>query len=112
MGRFEGKPVIVTGGASGFGRATALRFAEEGARVLVADLNSAGADETTSMIADAGGVAESIACNVAIAADVAAMVERAVAAFGKIDVLVNNAGYCHMSRLMWKITEEEFDGGF
>jgi len=112
VARFEGKSVVVTGAGSGFGRAIAARFAEEGASVLCADIDPVGGEKTAAEIEAAGGTAEFIEVNVAQSDDVQAMVERCVERFGRIDVLVNNAGYSHRSRLMWKLTEEDFDGVF
>ena len=112
LARFEGKSVVVTGAGSGFGRAIAVRFAEEGASVLCADIDPVGGEKTAAEIEAACGTAEFIEVNVAQSDDVQAMVERCVERFGRIDVLVNNAGYSHRSRLMWKLTEEDFDGVF
>lgn len=112
VARFDGKSAVVTGAGSGFGRAIALRLAEEGACVLCADIDDANGGAVARDIVDAGGAAESIRVDVAQAADVEAMVERCVERFGSIDILVNNAGYSHRSRLMWKLSEEDFDGVF
>jgi NAD(P)-dependent dehydrogenase (short-subunit alcohol dehydrogenase family) len=90
-GRLAGKVAIVTGAASGIGRATALRMAREGAAVLVADLNGAGASAVAEEIAAAGGRAAGHAADVAEEASVVAMVEAAVAHFGGLDILHNNA---------------------
>jgi NAD(P)-dependent dehydrogenase (short-subunit alcohol dehydrogenase family) len=84
--------VLVTGGGSGIGRAIAERFAREGARIVVADRNAAGAEETTARIAAAGAEALAVEADVANAAAVAAMVARANERFGRVDVLINNAG--------------------
>jgi NAD(P)-dependent dehydrogenase (short-subunit alcohol dehydrogenase family) len=89
--RFANRIVIVTGGASGIGRATCLRFAQEGARVLVADLNGDSADETAALIRHDGGIAESIRANVSSEEDAQRVAEQALNAWGRIDVLVNNA---------------------
>jgi 3-oxoacyl-[acyl-carrier protein] reductase len=102
----------VTGAGSGFGEATAKRFAEEGGRVVVSDMNEVGMERVVSEIRSAGGDAVPIACNVAEEDQVAALVDGAMAAFGGIDVLVNNAGYSHHQRLMWKISVAEFDAVF
>ena len=91
-GILQGKTAIVTGGGSGLGRATSIAMAREGAKVAVSDLTEVSAAETVAMINAAGGQAIAIAGNVAVEADVAAMVGRTVAAFGRIDCAFNNAG--------------------
>ena len=88
----EGKSAIVTGGASGIGRATAVALAREGARVLVQDRAESGAQETVGLINAAGGQAVSIGGDVTNEEDVAAMVAKAVASFGKLNCAFNNAG--------------------
>ena len=90
--RFEGKSVLVTGAGSGIGRATALAFAEEGARLIVSDINDAAGQGTAGMIRDRGGDADFIHADVSRAADCAAMVDRAVSRFGSLHVAFNNAG--------------------
>ncbi|OWY00816.1 SDR family oxidoreductase [Thioclava sp. IC9] len=102
--RLEGKSAIVTGAGSGFGAGIARRFAAEGARVLVADLNA----EAAQAIADETG---GVACTVDVSrdADVAAMAEAAREAFGQTDILVNNAGTTHLPKPMEDVSEEEFD---
>lgn len=91
-GMLQGKAALVTGGARGIGRATALLFAREGARVAVADQSGEGAAETVAMVNRAGGQAVSIAADVTDAAQVEAMVATATAAFGRLDCAFNNAG--------------------
>jgi NAD(P)-dependent dehydrogenase (short-subunit alcohol dehydrogenase family) len=91
-GRLEGKNTIITGAGAGVGRASALRFAEEGARVACADLDLERAQETVQLIVKNGGTALPIAADVAVEEDVVAMLEKTVTAFGSLDVLYNNAG--------------------
>ncbi len=91
-GILAGKSALVTGGASGIGRATALAMAREGARVAVSDLSEESAAATVALINGAGGQAIAIGGDVAREADVAAMVARTVAAFGRLDCAFNNAG--------------------
>jgi len=92
MARFTGKSIIVTGAASGIGRATARAFAAEGGHVLLADRNGAGAEEAAEAIRRAGGTAAAMAVDVCDAAQCEAMVARAVALHGGLDVAFNNAG--------------------
>lgn len=87
-----GKVALVTGGAAGIGRATALAFARAGAKVVVADIAEAGAQETAQMINDAGGEAAWIKADVTKDEDVKAMVQLAVDRFGGLDMAFNNAG--------------------
>ena len=91
-GILAGKTALVTGGASGIGRATALTMAREGARVAVSDLSEESAAATVALINQAGGQAIAIGGDVAKEADVQAMVARTVAAFGRLDCAFNNAG--------------------
>jgi len=92
MSEFYGKVALVTGAGSGIGRATALAFARAGARVLAADISDAAGAETAAMIRQTGGEAISTETDVASTAAVAAMVETAVATFGRLDFAFNNAG--------------------
>jgi NAD(P)-dependent dehydrogenase (short-subunit alcohol dehydrogenase family) len=91
VSRLESKVAIVTGSASGIGRASAIRLAREGASVIVADINSAGADQTVSMIDANGGTAASIPTDISEPEQILALVEQTVDRFGTIDVLHNNA---------------------
>jgi NAD(P)-dependent dehydrogenase (short-subunit alcohol dehydrogenase family) len=106
----RGKAGLVTGAASGIGRACAVRFAAEGAAVVVADLASArdGADETVKTIVDAGGRAEFFACDVARAEDNEALVAYVVERFGTLDFAHNNAGI-GIHALLADTEDEDFD---
>ena len=88
----DNKIAIITGAGSGVGRASALRFAEEGARVVCADLNVDGAKETVRQIEDTAGTAIAVACDVSQDADVAATVAAAVEQYGRLDIMFNNVG--------------------
>ena len=103
--RFENKAVIVTGAASGFGTAIARKFAAEGASVVCADLNLAGAQAVAATLPDAIAVEVDVASE----ADNNRMVEEAVNAFGKIDVLGCNAGIPHRGSYMIRMGVEDFD---
>ncbi len=93
MTRFAGKVVVVTGGGGGIGGATSRRFAAEGAKVAVFDLNLDAAEKVAADIRAAGGIAEAFACDIAKRADVDAAVAAVEAKLGPINVLVNNAGW-------------------
>ncbi|MBX3026098.1 glucose 1-dehydrogenase [bacterium] len=92
MGRLDGKVAVITGGASGIGAATVKRFCAEGAAVVVADLNEAGGHELVAAIAAGGGRATFQRVDVSREADVQAAMERAVATYGRLDAVFNNAG--------------------
>jgi NAD(P)-dependent dehydrogenase (short-subunit alcohol dehydrogenase family) len=114
-GILEGKAALVTGGASGIGRATALAMSREGARVAVSDRAEAGIAETVALINAAGGQAIAIGGDVTKETDVAAMVARTVAAFGKIDCAFNNAGISGravgpVGQRTHEMSRESFDG--
>ncbi|MBS0426901.1 MAG: 2-hydroxycyclohexanecarboxyl-CoA dehydrogenase [Proteobacteria bacterium] len=93
MQRFQDKTAIVTGGGGGIGGATCRRFAREGARVAVFDLNDEAAVRVAAQIREEGGRAEAVRCDITDRASVDAAVARTVASLGPIDVLVNNAGW-------------------
>ncbi|WP_030753987.1 SDR family NAD(P)-dependent oxidoreductase [Streptomyces sp. NRRL F-5135] len=105
----EGRGVVVTGAASGIGRATALKFAQEGAKVLVADLDRTGAEEAVKEIEAAGGVALSVVGDLSDQQVVAEVVERAVDAFGGVDVLVNNAGIMDRMSALGETDDAEWE---
>ncbi|WP_374350146.1 3-oxoacyl-ACP reductase FabG [Chitinimonas sp.] len=106
--RLNGKVAIVTGAASGIGRATALRFGKEGARVVVCDLNQAGIDPVVGELVAAGAEAVGYTVNVTDKAQIAEMVAGVKAKWGRIDVLVNNAGIVADAQIT-KMTEDQFD---
>ena len=92
MGRVDGKVAIMTGGGSGIGRAGALALAREGARIVATDLNLAAAEETASAVRGAGGTAIALAHDVGEETQWTAVMDATHKAFGRLDVLVNNAG--------------------
>ena len=105
--RLQDKVAVVTGGASGFGAGIVRKFAEEGARVVVADLNVNGAHEIVAEVKGLG-----IQVDVADGASVAAMVDATLGAYGRLDILVNNAGITHYPALLEEVTEQDFDKVF
>ena len=105
--RLEKKVAIVTGGASGFGAGIVRKFAEEGAKVIVADLNGDGAE---TMAKEVDGT--SVRVDVASGASVEAMVSQIMQDQGRIDILINNAGTSHYPAPMEEISEEDFDKVF
>ena len=109
-GMMEGKAGLVTGGASGIGRACAIRFAQEGAAVVVADLESsrAGGEETVRAIEELGGRSEFFPCDVSSAEDNRALVGRVVESFGRLDFAHNNAGI-GVHKLLHETSDEDFD---
>ncbi len=107
--RLNGKVAIVTGGGSGFGEGIARRFAAEGAAVIVNDINQAGGRGVADGIAREGGRALFVHADVAKAADVKGMVSQALAAYGRLDIMVNNAGFTHKNQPMLNVPEDVFD---
>jgi 3-oxoacyl-[acyl-carrier protein] reductase len=107
--RLDDRIAIVTGAASGFGAGIAHRYALEGAKVVVNDLDPAGAARTAQKITDAGGRAIACAGDVSKDADVARLVASALDAFGGLHIVVNNAGTTHRNQPMLDVSEEVFD---
>jgi 3-oxoacyl-[acyl-carrier protein] reductase len=107
--RLKGKRALVTGAASGFGRAIAETYVREGAKVAVVDINGDAAEVAALRI---GERAIPITCDVAKADQVKAAVDQAIKAFGGLDIVVNNAGVSHRNRPMLEVDEAEFDRVF
>jgi NAD(P)-dependent dehydrogenase (short-subunit alcohol dehydrogenase family) len=108
-GLVQGKVALVTGGASGIGRATAMIFAREGAKVAVADVSSGGCEETAAMIKRAGGDAFSLGCDVSKSAEVQAMVQQVIKSYGRLDFGFNNAGVSPAGGRIGEIPEDDWD---
>lgn len=107
--RLKDKSIIVTGAGSGIGEGIAKRLAEEGAAVIVNDINPAGGERVAAEIAAAGGRARFVAADVTNSADVKALVAAAVQHHGRLDAMVNNAGWTHRNRPALDVPEDEFD---
>lgn len=108
--RLSGKAALVTGAGSGFGEGIAWRFAEEGARVLVVDIQSEAASRVAGAINEKHqGAALAHTADVAKALDVNGMIKAAMAEFDRLDIMVNNAGVTHRNQPMLEVEEEEFD---
>ena len=107
--KLEGRVAVVTGGGSGIGAAAALAFAREGARVVVTDVNEAGAKVVLEQIEKAGGQGLSLRADVTQAADAQAIVERATAAWGRLDLYFANAGVSQWKSYVEEVAEETFD---
>jgi 3-oxoacyl-[acyl-carrier protein] reductase len=107
--RLKDKVAIVTGAGSGFGEAIAKRYAEEGARVVVNDIVDKSAQRVAGEIRAQGGEAVVEIADVARDADVERLVRSAMMAFGRLDIIVNNAGTTHRNRPMLEVEESEFD---
>lgn len=107
--RLPNKIAIVTGAGSGFGRGIAQRFAAEGAKVVVNDVNGENGEHTVQDIVGTGGHAQFCGGDVSRDADVKRLVEFALTAYGGLDIVVNNAGTTHKNQPMLDVTEEQFD---
>ncbi len=108
MGSLDRRVTLITGGTSGIGRATALLFAQEGARVALVGRDGARGNEVVAEIEAAGGTATFLSCDVRLARDCRWAVEQTVQTFGRLDLLVNNAGVFYPNTVL-DCTEEEWD---
>lgn len=107
--RLEERVCIITGAASGIGRGTAIRFAEEGAHVVLVDVNEAGLNESARLVAEAGRPAAVHVCDVSVREQVEALVEETVARFGRVDVMFANAGVGGGGKSFMELTEQDWD---
>ena len=106
MKRLQDKVAVITGAASGFGEGMARRFAQEGARIVVADLNAKGAQKVAG---DIGPAALAVQADVSLKTGIVSMISAAMVAFGRVDIMVNNAGYTHRNSDLTSVPEEDFD---
>ena len=106
--RFAGKVAFVTGAGSGIGRATAIAFAAEGADVVLADIDTAGNEETARLVAEHGGQVLAVKCDVTSSSDIQAAIKQTVQEFGRLDVAFNNAGIEQPPAPLVDISEEEW----
>jgi 3-oxoacyl-[acyl-carrier protein] reductase len=110
--RLSNKVAIVTGAGSGIGRACAILFAQEGARIIAADVNDAGGEETVKSIKDKGGEAIYVHTDVAVSAQASNLIQTAINKYGKIDVLLNSAGISHKHVPIEEMDDETWDRVF
>ena len=107
--RLKNKVAIVTGGGSGFGEGIAHRFAQEGCAIIVADIARDKGEAVAAAINAAGGRAHFVAADVADGASVKALLDATLAQFGKLDIVVNNAGTTHRNQSLLTVSEADFD---
>ncbi|HET9772179.1 MAG TPA: SDR family NAD(P)-dependent oxidoreductase, partial [Acidimicrobiia bacterium] len=105
----DGKVAIVTGGGSGLGREFCVELAKQGTKVVPADLDFSGAEETAGLVTKAGGQASAIEADVSDTASVQAMVHEAISRYGTLDILVNNAGLVGELKPVHEVSEESWD---
>lgn len=108
MGKLDGRVAFVTGAGRGIGAATALRLAEDGAQVILADIDTEGCNQVVADIEKAGSQALAVSCNVADHDAVEAAVQQGVERFGRLDILVNNAGVLR-DNLIFKMSDDDWE---
>ena len=106
---FKDQSVIITGAGSGIGKATALKFAQDGAKILVSDINEKGGQETVSLIQEKGGKAIFLKADVSRDEEVRALINTCITEFGSLDILINNAGIGHPPVLIEQIEDKDWD---
>lgn len=109
MGRLDGKVALVTGAGMGIGRSIALRYAREGASVMIAEIDRSAGDEVAAEIVAEGGTAHSLACDVARKDEITSVVSEAIDRFGRLDVLVNNASKLSPNVVLEEKSDEMLD---
>ena len=107
--RVKGKSIIVTGSGSGIGEGIAKRLAAEGGRIIVNDINAEMGEKVVAAIANSGGTASFFAADVTQSSQVKALVDAAMAQYGRLDVMVNNAGWTHRNQPALDVSEDDFD---
>jgi 3-oxoacyl-[acyl-carrier protein] reductase len=110
--RVKNKSIIVTGSGGGIGEGIAKRLAEQGARVIVNDINITAGEKVAAQIIQAGGTASFFPADVTKSGDMKALVDAAVQRYGNLDVMVNNAGWTHRNRPALEVSEDDFDKCF
>ena len=106
MARLKGKVAIITGAASGFGAETARMYVAEGAKVAIGDINEEGAKSVAAALGDA---AIALKCDVSSRADIDRLVKATLERFGRVDIVMNNAGYTHRNMPMLEVDEATID---
>lgn len=107
--RLKNKTALITGSGSGFGEGIALRFAQEGARIIVNDINTDQGERVAAAIRAAGGEAIFVRADVSVGADMERLRDEALAAFGDLSIVVNNAGVSHRNQSLLDVSEADFD---